>query len=417
MARWNVRTRCPLHWCTATISRDVDIERHLKTHTKMEKDLLYCWGCPLTTLQQSNLSKHIKDHHSGKEKYKCADPSGCKFGANKKGAITSHRRKYHNHVPLSKWEIVTTSEEPAYERGTTVESSGSSLSYTSDSPATSLEKTQLEFLPSSLLSPSLFDMDPAPHTTSVPSQAATTDTEQSIFTPFATVLQHADKCILPEAKILYPATNAGTPLDIELDSVLPQRECLPAGVNESSCAVSSSHVGTMCSYGSVTDVAAISSTFNAPTPVHAPGSPLRYQQDPCLVYPASLSMPAYSCPGPMDSVTNANMLNTPFPAYNAGPSGYQYQPQLVTTVPLQHSILSRTYPAFYQTYQTASLNASNLGMPQQPVGNALFAVQEQRPWMPNCSVWPSSNDISEYAFPAYASESFNVGAYEGNRYP
>ncbi|SJK98582.1 uncharacterized protein ARMOST_01850 [Armillaria ostoyae] len=329
---------------------------------------LYCWGCPLRTIQLNNLEKHIRDHHSGKERYKCKHPSGCEFGANKKGAITSHQRKYHKHVPPSTWEVIMNPTEPVYERESTVESSGSSLSYTSASPATSLEETLLEECPpSSLSSPSPLNMGPAPYITSVSSQVVATDMGQFRCTSFETSLQHSDEHVFPEPKILHPATDMGSPLDIESDDVLPQRGCSPPGVNGPLSTISSSRVGAMSSYGSITDVAAISSTFDVPIPVHAPGNPFRYQQDPRLVHPVPLPhlMPAYDCLGPMGSTTNANILNTPFSAYNvAGPSGYQYQPQLVNTVPVQHSVPSCTYPASCQTYQTASWNGLDLGTPQ-----------------------------------------------------
>ncbi|KAK0452414.1 hypothetical protein EV421DRAFT_1768775 [Armillaria borealis] len=246
--------------------------------------------------------------------------------------------------------------------------------------------------------------------------------EQFRCTPFETSLQHSDERVFPEPKVLHPAMDVGSPLDIESDDVLPQRGCSPPGVNTPLGTVSTSRVGAMYSYGSVTDVAAISSTFDVPIPVHAPGNPFRYQQDPRLVHPVPLPhlMPTYSCLGPTGSTTNANILNTSFSAYNAaGPSGYQYQPQLDNMIPVQHSVPSCTYPASYQTYQTASWNGLDLGTPQQPMDNALFTALEQLPWMSDFSMRPSPNDINgipEYAFPAYASEPFSNKAYGINRY-
>ncbi|KAK0449704.1 uncharacterized protein EV420DRAFT_1706619 [Desarmillaria tabescens] len=416
MARWNVRTRCPLSSCTKTTSRDADIERHLKTHKRDKEDILHCGKCPFTTLQSSNLEKHRKGHHSGKEKYKCSDPC-CTFGANTQGAITAHQNRFHKGVTASTWDTVITFEKPAHELESTVplESSGSSPSYTSDSLATNINETRLE--DSSFPNPPPLDIGPAPLTVSAYSQAVSTDAEQFRSTPSASGLQHDDKHILPEAKILYPAVKAGPPLDIESDPIFSQGECFPAGVDDSFGAVSSSHTGIIDD-GSIVDVPAISNTFNVPTPVHVPANSLGYQQDPQQVYSAPLprSIPAYSCPGLVDSMMNANTLNTPFPAYNAaGPSGYQYQPELVTTAPLQYSVPSGIYPESYQTYQAASWNALNTGMPQ-PVNNALSAVQNQQYWMPTSSVQPSPNYISEYAFPVYASEHFSDGVYEGIQY-
>ncbi len=310
--------------------------------------------------------------------------------------------------------------EPVYERESTVKSSSASLSYTSASPATSLEETLLEECsPSSLSSPSPLNMGPAPYITSVSSQAVATNMEQFRCTPVETSLQHGDDYVFPEPKVLYPATDVGPPLDIESNDVLPQRGCSSSGVNGSLGMVSSSRVGAMYSYGSVTDVAAISRTFDVPIPVHAPGNPFRYQQDPRLVHPVPLphSMPAYSCLGPMGSTTNANVL----PTYNAaGPSEYQYQPQLDSMIPVQHSVPSCTYPASYQTYQTASWNDLDLGTPQQRVDNVPFTALEQLPWISDLSMRSSPNDINgipEYAFPAYASEPFSDDVYGINRYP
>ncbi|KAG7448695.1 uncharacterized protein BT62DRAFT_992695 [Guyanagaster necrorhizus] len=421
MAKWNARTRCPIFWCNKTLSRGVDLERHLKTHTKGKKDLLYCWGCPLMTIQKANLEKHIKDHHSGDEKYKCADPSGCQFGANSKGAINFHRKKYHDCVPPERWEIrAASSEAPAYERGTIIESSSSSLSYASNTPATSLDETPVEeFSPPTLLNHSALDMRSGTYTTSVSSQAVATDMEQFLCTSLATGSQQSDKRALPEAKVLYPAMNVGPPLDIGLEPLSSHRGCLAGDVSGSLGAASSPCVGTTDSYGSTMDVAAIASTFSVSVPVQALPGPIIYQQaQPHLVYPVPTLhfTPAYNFPDPMGSTMDANTFNDPSPAYATSPSGYGYEPQSINAAPSPPSVPIHAYSAPHQTYQTVSWDASNLAMPQQPVDNALFSVPEQRPWMPTSWMLPLSNDVSEYAFPN-ALGSFDSGAYyEGNHY-
>ncbi|KAK0192789.1 hypothetical protein F5146DRAFT_518964 [Armillaria mellea] len=426
MAPPKLCVRCPVPGCKTPISRRADILRHSKTHTKAKNDFLYCCGCPYRAIQQGNLEIHIKNHHTGKERYRCKDPSGCDFGANSKGAISNHRGKHHKQVSPSTLDVIMNPTEPVYERASTVESSDSSLSYTSASPATTLEENLLEgysLSHSSLRSPSPLNIGPGPFITSVPSQAVATGMEQFRCAPVEISLQHGDERVFPEPKVLHPATYMCSALDIQSDDVLPQGGCSQLGVNGSLGTISTSRVGAMYSYGSVTDVTATSSVFDVPIPVRAPGSPLRYQQDPRLVHPVPPPhlMLTYSSLDPMGSTMDANILNMPFSAYNPpGPSGYRYQPQLDSITPVQHSVPSGAYPASYQHYQMASWNDLSLGTSQQPMGNAIFTAPLERPWMSDFSMQPLQNDINrilEFASPAYASEPrFSDGAYDGYRY-
>ncbi|KAK0480562.1 hypothetical protein IW261DRAFT_1473322 [Armillaria novae-zelandiae] len=425
MVHSKLRIRCYVLGCKVPISRKADIPRHLKTHTKAEKDFLYCSGCPYRAIQLQNLEKHTKNHHSGNERYKCKDPSGCEFGANSKGAITKHRGKCHKQVPPSTLDVIMNPTEPVYGRESTVESSSSSLSYTSASPATCFEEILLEECsPSSLLRPLPVGMGPAPCVTSVSSRAVATGMEQFHCAPVEATLQHGDERVIHDPKVLYRATDVYPPssLDIRSDDVLPQRGCSPPNAGGSSGTISPFCMGAMYSYDSVMDVAASSSTLDDIFSVHAPDNPFGYQQDFRQVHPAPLPhlLSAYSGPDPVGSITNAGILNTLFPAYNgAGPSGYHYQPQRDSTLPVQHSAPSCAYPESLQTYQTASRNGLDFSTPQQLKDNALFTALEQLPWMSDFSMRPSPNNIngnSVYEFPPYAYEPSSNGAYEGYRY-
>ncbi|KAK0495879.1 hypothetical protein EDD18DRAFT_1167758 [Armillaria luteobubalina] len=419
MVRSKLRVKCYVLGCKAPISREADLPRHLKTHTKAEKDFLYCWGCPYKAIQLKNLEIHIDHHHSGKERYKCEDPSGCEFGANSKGAITGHRKKCHKEVLPSTLDVIMNPTEPVYERGRTEESSSSSLSYASASPATSIEGILLEeCLPSSLLCPSPVNMGPTSYITSVSSHAVATDMEQFRYAPVEAALQHGDERVFHDPKVLYRATDVSPPFDNKSHDVRAQRRCSSPNVDGYSGTLSPFRTGAVCSYGLATDVAASSSTLEIPVSVHAQGNPFRYQQDFHQVCPAPLPhlLSAYNGLDPMGSITNTDILNTPFPEYNAV-SPFGYQPQRDSMVPAPHSAPSCAYPASYQTYQTAPWDGSDFGTPQQLMDNALFAALEQLLWMLGFSMRPPPNDINgtpAYTLSPYASEPFRDEAYDGS---